>query len=88
MDASGNQCSHSSPVAADTAPTKMNSPARSAASGRSAAAASRVAPPEGAVGRQWRLVVAAKPAATPAKGPKSASVAPRAATVSSTTGAN
>ena len=88
MDASGNQCSHSDLVAANTAPTKVNSPARNTASGRSAATTSKVAPPEGAVGRERRLVVAAKPAATPGKGPESAAVAPRAVKVSSTPGAN
>lgn len=88
MDASGNQCSHSNPVAANTAPANLSSPARNTASGRSAAAASQVARPEGTVGRERRLVVATQPAATPAKGPESASVAPRAVKVSSTTGAN
>ncbi len=88
MDASGNQCSHSNPVVANTAPAKLSSPTGNIATGRSAAAASQVARPEGAVGRERRLVVAAKSAAPPAKGPASAAIAPRAVKVSSTTGAN
>ncbi len=88
MDASGNQCSHSNSVAANTAPASLSSPSRNTTTGRSAAAASQVARAEGAAGRERRLVVTAKPAATPAKGPESAAVAPGAVKVSSTTGAN
>ncbi len=83
MDATGNQCSHSTPVAANAATPKMNPAARTTATPRKIAAANH----EGAAGRE-RSVVAANRAAKPAKSPEDASVAPRAVKVTATSGAN
>ncbi len=88
MDATGNHCSRSDPVAVSTATANVNTLATNTTPARNIEAASQVSRPEGAVGRAQRPAVAAKPAAAPAKGPQSASVAPRAVKVSSTTGAN
>ncbi len=88
MDATGNQCSRYESTAVSTATAKVNGPARNTTLARKVAAASPVARPAGAVGREQRPGVAAKPAAVPAKGPQSASVAPRAEKVSSTGRAN
>jgi hypothetical protein len=45
MDATGNQCSHSSPVAERAATPKMNPSAKTSATSRSVAAANRIAQP-------------------------------------------
>ncbi len=87
MDASGNDCNRSNPVAANTATPKVNLPARNTTTRRSVAAADPVARAESAVSRE-RSVVAANPSARTPKVPESAFVAPRTVKISSTTGGN
>lgn len=87
MDATGNQCSHSNPVAGSAATPRTIPAARTGATSRSVAAASQVAHRDGAAGNEQPIVTANR-AAQPARGPESAPVTARAVKVSKATGAN